>query len=156
MKEAEVARLLAFANGLDQRQGIDTVKVQAWYAQFQQEAPTMEYLWAERYAATHYAEPERGMLTPGHLIKAWREHLRRQADREFATSNEAHCGFTNCPCTHSGGCYKGWIDNDEGHTTAPCPRCRPTLHAVLGEVAPLGYRSAHDHQRIRTHHVEAL
>lgn len=33
------------------------------------------------------------------------------------------CPFRNCPCTHDGGCVKGWIDNDEG-TTSPCPVCR--------------------------------
>lgn len=156
MREVEVARLLAFANGLDQRQGIDTVKVQAWFAQFQQEAPSMEYLWAERYAARHYSEPEKGMLTPGHLVKAWREHLRLKADREFVTENDAHCGHAYCACTHTGPCYKGWIDNDEGRTTAPCRVCRESLAKVLGEIAPLGYRSAHDQSRIRNREVERL
>ena len=41
MTQAEVAVLLALANGHDQRQGIDDVKVQAWYSLLTQEAPEM-------------------------------------------------------------------------------------------------------------------
>jgi len=156
MNELEVARLLAFANGLDQRHGIDDVKVQAWYAAFAQEAPTITYSFAQTFASRHYATDEKGMLTPAHLVKGWREHQRMVSDREYVTEGDAHCGRRTCECTHTGPCFKGWIDGVHEHATSPCRVCRPTLAAALDSVAPLGYRSQHDQTVIRSHASAAL
>lgn len=44
----------------------------------------------------------------------------------------AHCGRQTCYCTHSGGCYKGWLDTPDG-PTKPCPTCRPGVYDRLKE-----------------------
>ena len=43
---------------------------------------------------------------------------------------EAHCAISGCTCAHDY-CYKGWIDNQTGNTTAPCPYCRESLDERL-------------------------
>lgn len=62
---------------------------------------------------------------------------------------EAHCGSSDCRCTHQEPCYKGWIDdvefivvkpnrnpNENGtvvrHTGAAfCPTCRPEQAYIM-------------------------
>lgn len=80
MREAEVAVLLALANGHDQRQGTDDVKVQAWHALLQQEAPAMDLDWAVRRVNWHYSRST-DMLMPAHLVSAWRTERRAELDR---------------------------------------------------------------------------
>ena len=72
MREADVAVILALANGHDQRQGIDDVKVQAWHALFTQEAPEMTREFAVERINYHYARSTE-MLMPAHLVTAWKE-----------------------------------------------------------------------------------
>ena len=42
---------------------------------------------------------------------------------------DAHCRRKGCRCTHSHGCYRGWLDVPATATTpehtSPCPICRP-------------------------------
>ena len=56
---------------------------------------------------------------------------------------DAHCDWAECRCTHSGGCYRGWIDNDGGNAV-PCPNCRPGLSDLLHEMPQPGHRRASD------------
>ncbi len=80
MNQSEVAVVLALANGHDQRQGIDDVKVQAWYALLQQEAPEMTIGWAKERINWHYARSTE-MLMPAHLVTAWKARKRYVEDR---------------------------------------------------------------------------
>lgn len=80
MNQTDVAIVLALANGHDQRQGTDDVKVQAWHALLQQEAPDMPREWAVERVNFHYARST-DMLMPAHLVTAWRAHKRLQQDR---------------------------------------------------------------------------
>lgn len=85
MKQTDVAILLALANGQDQRQGTDDVKVQAWHALFEQEAPDMPREFAAERINYHYARSTE-MLMPAHLVVAWKAAKRIQQDR-LALSN---------------------------------------------------------------------
>lgn len=80
MKQADVAILIALANGHDQRQGTDDVKVQAWHALLEQEAPDMPREWAVERINFHYARSTE-MLMPAHLVTAWKSAKRITADR---------------------------------------------------------------------------
>jgi len=80
MNESQVAVLLALANGHDQRHGTDDIKVQAWFLLFQQEAPTMEFPWAQRKVNEHYARTT-DMLMPAHLVTSWKAHRWSEKDR---------------------------------------------------------------------------
>lgn len=73
MRETEVAVLLALAHGHDQRHDTSDIKVRAWWSLFQQEAPTMEYEWAQHRINEHYARTT-DMLMPAHLVTAWKQH----------------------------------------------------------------------------------
>jgi hypothetical protein len=87
MTQAEVAVILALANGHDQRQGIDDVKVQAWYALLTQESPDMTVGWARERINWHYARSTE-MLMPAHLVQAWRQRKQYVADRYSLGSRE--------------------------------------------------------------------
>jgi len=80
MNQADVAILMALANGHDQRHGIDDVKVQAWHALLQQEAPDMTRGWATERINWHYARSTE-MLMPAHLVTAWRNRKAYVEDR---------------------------------------------------------------------------
>lgn len=80
MTQAEIAVLLALANGHDQRQGVDDVRVQAWSALITQEAPDMPLTWAQERVNRHYAS-QTTMLMPAHLVAAWKSERARLADR---------------------------------------------------------------------------
>jgi len=80
MKQAEVALILVLANGHDQRQGIDDVRVQAWWDLFQQEAPRMTVDFAREYVNRHYSLTT-DMLMPAHLVTAWKNYYRRAMDQ---------------------------------------------------------------------------
>lgn len=67
---------------------------------------------------------------------------------------ESHCGRPGCHCSHSEGCYKGWVDHDPGSrgvydSAIPCRNCRPTAHQRIAEIPPPGARSPADLARIR-------
>lgn len=106
--------------------------------------PSIDRDWAIKHVTKHFAKHDTS-ITASSLNKAWSDYLSYKAigniDRE---AEEARCVFPECRCTHSGGCYKGWIDNSEGSTTAPCPSCRPSLYKTLHEVNPLGQRTDAD------------
>lgn len=80
MRQADVAIILALANGHDQRHGIDDIKVQAWHSLLQQEAPDMTRDWAQSRINYHYARSTE-MLMPAHLVTAWRAERRIAMDR---------------------------------------------------------------------------
>lgn len=83
MREVEVAALLLFVNGLDQRQGTDELKVRAWASMFDNECADMDAAWAKGVVEHHYALTD-DMLTPGHLVRAWkkRKALRYELEQE--------------------------------------------------------------------------
>ena len=62
-------------------------------------------------------------------------------------NRDSHCGKVGCNCTHTGGCFKGWIDSD--YETRPCKNCRDSLADVLALIPSPGYRSSGDQARIR-------
>jgi hypothetical protein len=80
VKESEVAILLALANGHDQRQGLDDVKVRAWFTLIQQEAPDMQYDFANKKINEHYGRTT-DMLMPAHLVTAWKNYRRTLMDQ---------------------------------------------------------------------------
>jgi len=80
MTQAEIATLLALANGHDRRQVLDDVRVQAWSSLLQQEAPDMTLQWATERVNRHYASSTE-MLMPAHLVTAWRSEKHREMDR---------------------------------------------------------------------------
>jgi hypothetical protein len=88
MMQADVAVLLALANGHDQRHGIDDVKVQAWHSLFQQEAPDMPREWAVERINFHYARSTE-MLMPAHLVTMWKQKKRTEAERVSLPTGEA-------------------------------------------------------------------
>ena len=81
MKQAEIATLLALANGHDPRQRLDDIRVQAWWDLMQQEAPDMPYDFAHEQVNRHYALFT-DMLMPAHLITAWKNLKQRRRDRD--------------------------------------------------------------------------
>jgi hypothetical protein len=87
MRQAEVAVILVLANGHDQRQGIDDVRVQAWWDLFNQEAPMMDVDFARQFVNRHYATST-DMLMPAHLITAWKSYRRTVID-QYALPTEA-------------------------------------------------------------------
>jgi hypothetical protein len=78
--ETDVAILIALANGHDQRQGTDDVKVQAWHTLLQQEAPDMPREFAAERINFHYSRSTE-MLMPAHLVTAWKAKKRAAMDR---------------------------------------------------------------------------
>jgi hypothetical protein len=80
MTETDVAIILALANGHDQRQGIDDVRVQAWHSLLSQEAPDMTRGWASEQINRHYARST-DMLMPAHLVTEWRRRKQYVSDR---------------------------------------------------------------------------
>lgn len=80
MTQTDIAILIALANGHDQRQGTDDVKVQAWHSLLQQEAPDMPREFAAERINFHYARSTE-MLMPAHLVTAWKAKKRAEADR---------------------------------------------------------------------------
>lgn len=62
-------------------------------------------------------------------------------------NRDSHCGKAGCSCTHTGGCFKGWIDSD--YETRPCKNCRDSLTDVLALIPGPGHRSTADFARIR-------
>lgn len=82
MNEAQVAVLLALANGHDQRHDTSDVKVQAWFSLLLQEAPDMDLDWAVQKVNAHYAKTT-DMLMPAHLVASWKHHKTYQRDRRL-------------------------------------------------------------------------
>ena len=74
------------------------------------------------------------------------EHWIEQEHVSARHKREAHCGKANCFCTHTGRCFKGWFDNDEG-TAVPCPNCRGPLVEALARVGAPGFREPGDLHR---------
>lgn len=62
---------------------------------------------------------------------------------------ESHCGTKACPCMHSSGCYRGWMDDEKASSqTRPCPVCRPSLTQTLDQIPPPGSRNLADQARL--------
>ena len=76
MTQAEVAVLLALANAHDPRQGIDDVRVQAWWDLLAQEAPDLPLDFAKETLNRHYARST-GTFMPTHLVAAWKNERER-------------------------------------------------------------------------------
>lgn len=153
MKRAEAIELLTFLAGLDPRNfptdddRLDVV-AEAWHLAVVDGIPGPE---ARALAAQHYAvsaEP----FTPSALNAAWGavEVARGSVRLSQAGPLDAHCGRVQCPCTHSAGCYKGWIDAEVQPAAAvPCRQCRPWLRERLGQIPPAGQRNAGDQAWLR-------
>lgn len=57
------------------------------------------------------------------------------------------CAFVDaCPCTHTGTCVAGWLDDETDSVTTPCPICRPDLYR---EMAARHHRRGDDSTWIR-------
>jgi len=148
MNTDDVLTILVYANELDGRHSPNEVKVMAWREVFQVEAPQMTLSFAKEHVTRHYAQTDE-MLSPASLVKGWKDKTRsdRQAVLAGQGALEGHCGRGGCMCSHSGECFKGWIDHDRG--ADPCPTCRPSLaDAVYAMPAP-GSRSEHHFANLR-------
>ena len=145
MNEEDVLSLLIFCNELDGRHSPNDIKVQAWREVFIQGAPDMHLTFARDAARRHYALLD-VMITPSSFVRAWTKFKR--LEDSLSVDSLAHCQRAGCMCTHTGQCYRGWVD-DVQYSTKPCPICRGSLAQVLGEIAPLGQRRERDYARIR-------
>jgi len=85
MRQAEIAVILVLANGHDQRQGIDDVRVEAWADLLNQEAPLMDVDFARQFVNKHYASSTE-MLMPAHLVTAWKSYRRSIMDQPALSS----------------------------------------------------------------------
>lgn len=156
MNDSEVLGLLIYANELDGRHSPNEAKVYAWQEVLQEGAPGLTLAFARDCIRKHYATLDT-MISPSTIVQAWTKSRRVAAElRIGSTVNDpdAHCGISGCGCTHSEPCYRGWIDSD--WETSPCPRCRPTLKAILSRVPPPGSRQSHDWTLIRTREHEVI
>lgn len=150
MNDNEILGLLIYATELDGRHTPNEAKVYAWREVLDEGAPGMTVEFARDVIRKHYANQD-VMLSPAMLVRAHREQRRSATDARLALSgsnSEAHCGRTDCACTHTEPCFKGWFDELPG-VTSPCPVCRPTLANALDWCAPLGQRTDADYSRIR-------
>jgi hypothetical protein len=155
VNKTEVAALVALLNRTNPLNTFDESKVDAWFAVFTEQAPDIDASFIMRWASKRASSTD-DLTLPSHVVKAWKDHKSYEHDTSLVgTRNEAHCKITGCQCTHTGGCYKGWFDSEDGRTTTPCPVCRTSLSLVLQDVAPLGYRTDVDHARIRTRDSDA-
>jgi len=150
MNEQDTLALLIYCNELDGRISPNEIKVQAWADVFNESAREMPFNFAQKVAKKHYSIVD-VLITPNTFVKAWSDHRRFRTELQMtdaAEVSERHCKQVGCMCTHSGACFKGWIDIDS-QTTAPCRVCRASLATVLDEIPPLGMRQDHDMARIR-------
>lgn len=148
MNANDVLGLLIYANELDGRHSPNEAKVLAWQTVIASQAPGMTVDFAKEAITTHYARTDL-MLSPVVLVTAWKQHTRSTNEARMARQGgvESHCGRGGCACTHTGECYKGWIDHDAG--TAPCPVCRPTLADAIYAMPEPGSRNEHDFATLR-------
>jgi hypothetical protein len=157
MNETDALALLIYCNELDGRHSPNELKVRAWLDVFNDAAPAMSVSFAKEIARKHYALLD-VMITPSTFVKAWRETQRMRSITNLNIDEDQadrHCRFSDCQCTHTGPCFRGWIDNDQ-HTTSPCRVCRPSLANVLDEIPPLGKRQDQDEARIRSRFKEQI
>ena len=142
------AVLLTYINQLDARIVLSETRVAAWSNLLTEQAPSLTSEEAQRFVTQHYANQSTA-ITPDLLVKVCREKEQAREAAMLPQDIDSHCGRTGCPCTHSGLCFKGWIDSQEGRAT-PCRQCRTALSLVLDEIAPIGSRHDHDHSRIQS------
>lgn len=136
MNTHEAVQLLAIIGGFDAR-AIPTdeaslhLKAEAWARAFDQ---TMPYRFAAANVVSHYASSDEP-ITPATTNDAWHRANSNHGDDDRMDS---HCGKTGCICSHSAGCYRGWVDTDA--TTEPCQQCRPMLAQTLRTMPEPGKR----------------
>lgn len=145
MNEEDVLALLVYCAELDGRHTPNDVKVRAWFDVIVQGAPDMPLSFARETARRHYGVLD-VMITPATFIRAWTKSKR--VEESLSVDSLAHCQRAGCMCTHTGECYRGWVD-DVQYSTRPCPVCRGSLAQVLDEIAPLGKRTEKDYSRVR-------
>lgn len=153
MTPDDAARLLTFLSGLDPTQMPATpedvaVKATAWAATIV-DAASLDFC---REAAIRHYRVTPDHMTPHHFNAAWQRHSRQPSER-LRSAPEAHCGRADCDCTHSGGCFKGWVDSDAG-PTQPCGRCRPWTARRVADVPRPGHRSDGDLAHLRGEGVD--
>ena len=64
-------------------------------------------------------------------------------------ASNRHCGVKDCMCSHSHGCFKGWIDQVDG-PSRPCPVCKEDLAQIISEIPAPGHRSIGDYARVQS------
>lgn len=156
MNEKETLALLIYCNELDGRHAPNEIKVQAWHDVFKDSVPLMTASFAHDVARKHYGMLD-VMISPSTFVKAWRDSQKLRAANSVSLDENAadrHCRRIDCQCTHTGVCYRGWIDTYE--KTVPCRICRSSLMQVLEEIPPLGQRQDHDEARIRNRFKEQI
>ena len=153
MIKREIAIMLSFSSTLDGRVPFDEAAVEAWSLVLDAD---MDARWASGYAKKHYAKTD-DIIHPSGFNKAWADAKRNRAALALTIDKELldrHCQRANCSCTHTGTCYRGWIDAAES-STSPCPVCRSSLSNVLALSPPLGLRTQHDYDLIRNRYRES-
>lgn len=156
MRPDDAARLITFTGMLDARvdPASDTdaaAKAVAWASTIVDNAPLP---FCQQVASDYYAQVRTDPITPGHFNMAWADHQRRQRQTTATVYTDAHCGRSDCPCTHDSGCVKGWLDRPDATTTTPCPRCRPWTAQRVQTVPPPGRRDQGDLAYLRGEGVD--
>lgn len=155
MDLGDVSRLLAV---IQQHQPVDPTKetVAVWAASLYGEIPRE---FALQWLAVWYSEfrDPSGHVRPAHINKAWRDHVKlvthsnysKDKSKEDRALYERRCTRVGCTCSHTGPCYKGWIDSKDGDTTQPCQTCNPKLADRLSQMPPRGERNDSDFHAFR-------
>lgn len=144
MNRHDIDRLLVYIRARDGRH-VDNAVALAWL----DDLGDIGYDEAKQAVGEHYRTSDERIM-PAHI----RHRVRQAALAQAPGGYGSHCGRTGCPCTHTGGCQAGWIDNsptdvqadlfDESDPQAPpvrvlydsvrpCPACAPRRAEILEE-----------------------
>jgi hypothetical protein len=153
MTNEEVLGLLIYCTELDGRHSPNELKVLAWREVFDESAPGMDVGFAREAVRRHYGKYEE-MVAPAGICRAWALSRQQKREEDILTINqsEAHCPRRDCMCTHTNGCYRGWMDQPDREVAIPCVICRGELHDVLGAIPPPGQRTERDMRLISNRH----
>jgi hypothetical protein len=118
MNLTETTRLIAVLRAVHPHLEIADGMADAWASLM------VEISYPDAEAALYRLSRETGRIPDPAVILA--EHRRYRIElrsQQAEVADDAHCGRSGCPCSHSQGCYRGWLDAEAG--TTPCPNCRP-------------------------------
>jgi hypothetical protein len=109
----------------------------------------------EAFGTEDFAKIKQTRRTGAEIQAIFDRHTPPVGPRTLSTL-DAHCGRQGCECTHTGPCYRGWVDDPRGQVTGPCRMCRVELAAVLDQIPSGKHRTAIDGNRIRNRYKIGL
>ena len=137
MKPAEIVTLIEYLRDRAPHTRIEAGTAQAWADDLS------GWSFEDGKEAVRRATAERSFVGIAEIVlalKAIRQE-RVNSTRAATAQDEAHCGRAGCRCTHTDGCYAGWLDSREHPgAVAPCRICRYDLARALDQAPPLGKR----------------